>query len=159
MDKFSVLKLAKNVPDIAVTVLEVYKMVLSVKYVTADSILKGVKIYQKKQLSGQTAEVVQAVENKDEIKNVKENTSMKKSTLVALFAFLAAAVAAVVAVAAYLKRKEENLRDYEEMLFNEDYLADYMPKDDEDCCCCEDELCEEEPCTEECCCEENTAQE
>ena len=54
------------------------------------------------------------------------------------------------------QKKEKNLREYEEMLFNEDYLADYMPKDD-DCCCCEDE--EEFCCPEQaegtCCCEEN----
>lgn len=84
---------------------------------------------------------------------------MKKSTIFALLAFLAAAVGALIAVTAYLKKKEENLREYEEMLFNEDYLADYMPKDD-DCCCCEDE--EEFCCPEQaegtCCCEEEYEQ-
>jgi len=79
---------------------------------------------------------------------------MKKSTIFALLTFIAAAVGALIAVAAYLKKKEENLREYEEMLFNEDYLADYMPKDD----CCEET--EEEYCCPEqaegtCCCDED----
>jgi len=83
---------------------------------------------------------------------------MKKSTIFALLTFIAAAVGALIAVAAYLKKKEENLREYEEMLFNEDYLADYMPKDD-DCCCCEEEAEEEYCCPEQaegtCCCDED----
>ena len=157
MDKFSIIKLAKTLPDVAVTALEVYKMVLSVKYITADSLLKAVKLYKNRQVSGKTAQVLPAAEPQNEIKNVKENTSMKKSTIVALFAFLAAAVAAVVAVAMYLKKKEENLREYEEMLFNEDYLADYMPKDDD--CSCEEEFCCEEEAEGTCCCEENETQE
>ena len=36
---------------------------------------------------------------------------MKKSTIFALIAFLAAAVGALIAVTAYLKKKEENLRE------------------------------------------------
>ena len=81
---------------------------------------------------------------------------MKKSTIFAVIAFVAAVAGAMIAVSAYLKKKEQNLKEYEEMLFNEDYLADYMPKDD-DCCCCEEE--EEFCCPEQaegtCCCEEN----
>ncbi len=76
---------------------------------------------------------------------------MKKSTIFAVIAFVAAVAGAMIAVSAYLKKKEQNLKEYEEMLFNEDYLADYMPKDEE-CCCCEEEF------EEECCCEENLEQ-
>jgi len=83
---------------------------------------------------------------------------MKKSTIFALLTFIAAAVGALIAVAAYLKKKEENLREYEEMLFNEDYLADYMPKDDDCCCCEEEEYCCPEQAEDTCCCEENPEQ-
>ena len=159
MNKLSVLKIVKNVPDAAVGVLEIYKMILSVKYFAADTVLKGVNIYRSKAASGNTASVKDEELKTVENNNVKENTSMKKSTIFALLAFLAAAVGALIAVTAYLKKKEENLREYEEMLFNEDYLADYMPKDD-DCCCCEDE--EEFCCPEQaegtCCCEEEYEQ-
>ena len=75
---------------------------------------------------------------------------MKKSTIFALIAFAGAVIGALVAVAAYIKKKEENLKEYEEMLLNEDYLADYMPSE-EGCCCCEAEYCEEECHAEECC--------
>ena len=53
-------------------------------------------------------------------------------------------------------KKEENLKDYEDMLYSDDYLADYMPKDEG--CCCEDEGCEcaDEDCgDDDCCCDEN----
>ena len=87
---------------------------------------------------------------------------MKKSTIFALLTFVAAAIGALIAVTAYLKKKEQNLKEYEEMLVNEDYLADYMPGDD-DCCCCEAEYCEEECCADECCeegcCAENHCEE
>ena len=165
--KLSMLKFAKNIPDVAVTVLEVYNMVLAVKYFTVDSVLKVVKTYR----SRPTAEKLLAApqralankdktenknENKPENKNIKETKSMKKSTAFALFAFFAAAAAALVAAAAYLKKKEENLKDYEDMLYSDDYLADYMPKDEG--CCCEDEGCEcaDEDCgDDDCCCDEN----
>ena len=71
---------------------------------------------------------------------------MKKSTLLALVAFLAAVAGALFVVAHYLKKKEADLEEYEDMLFNEDYLSDYLPKEEG---CCE----------EECCCEEAPAQE
>ena len=158
MNKLSVLKIVKNLPDAAVGMLEIYKTVLSVKYFAADSLLNGVKFYRNNFTARKTSPDTGEVANVENI-NVKENTSMKKSTIFALIAFLAAAAGALIAVTAYLKKKEENLREYEEMLFNEDYLADYMPKD-EDCCCCEDE--EEFCCPEQaegtCCCEEESEQ-
>lgn len=83
---------------------------------------------------------------------------MKKSNLVALVAFLVGVCTAVAGVVYYLKKKEAELAEAEEdMLYNEDYLADYLPKDEEFCeCCCEEVPVEEETVEEscECCCEE-----
>ena len=63
---------------------------------------------------------------------------MKKSNLVALFAFLAGVAAVVAGVVYYLRKKEAELAEAEEMLYSEDYLADYLPKEDDCCeCCCE----------------------
>ena len=87
---------------------------------------------------------------------------MKKSCIFGLIAFLAAAAGVAVAVMMYLKKKEKNLAEYEEFLYSEDYLADYMPQDDCNCCS-EAEFCEEECCAEECCeegcCAENYSEE
>ena len=144
--KISVLKIAKNMGDVTITALEVYKTVLSVKYFAADSILKAVKAYKSgtaRLKSAAKAEQAPAP-SETENKNVKENTSMKKSTFWALIAFLAAVCAAIAGVAYYLKKRDAELEEYDDMLFNEDYLADYMPKDEKDCCyddCC----CEEQP--------------
>ena len=85
---------------------------------------------------------------------------MKKSNLVALVAFLVGVCAAVAGVVYYLKKKEAELAEAEEMLYNEDYLADYLPKEECCDCCCEEPVEEEtEYCCEEqaegtCCCEE-----
>ena len=81
---------------------------------------------------------------------------MKKSTIFALLAFIAAVAGAAIAVTAYLKKKEQNLKEYEEMLFNEDYLADYLPKDE--CCCEDEEFCCPEQAEGTCCCEEDFEQ-
>ena len=156
MNKLSVLKIVKNVPDAAVSMLEIYKMILSVKYFAADSVLKGVKFYRERLAADKTSTVNAEDVSTDENNNVKENTSMKKSTIFALIAFFAAAAGAMIAVTAYLKKKEQNLKEYEEMLFNEDYLADYMPKDED--CCCEEEFCCEEQAEGTCCCEEENEQ-
>lgn len=74
---------------------------------------------------------------------------MKKTCILGVVAFLAAVAGALVAVAVYLKKKEQNLAEYEEMLYSEDYLADYMPKEECECCCDECEEAAEEVCTEE----------
>ena len=152
MNKFSVIKFAKNVPDIAVTALEIYKIILSVKYFAADNALKAVSLYRKKTAYSEKQPVTSDNVQANEINNDKENKSMKKSTAFVLIAFVAAAAGALVAVAAYLKKKEENLNEYEEMLFNEDYLSDYMPKD-EDSCCFDDDCHSEEnsECSCDCC--------
>ena len=76
---------------------------------------------------------------------------MKKPCIWGVIAFLAAVAGILVAVMMYLKKKEKNLAEYEEMLYSEDYLSDYMPK--EECCCDCEETCEEA--AEECCCEED----
>ena len=159
--KLSLLKFAKNIPDVAVTVLEVYKMVLAVKYFTVDSMLKIVKAYRsrpiaEKLLAAPEKILADKTETEKENENIKENKVMKKTTAFALITFFAAAAGALVAVAAYLKKKEENLRDYEDMLYGDDYLADYMPKDDD--CCCEDGdcCCADDDCgDDDCCCDEN----
>ena len=139
----SVLKIARNMGDVAITALEVYKTILSVKFFAADSLLKTVKLV--KNNTAKPAPSAKAQSNPDtnpnNTENVKENTSMKKSTFWALIAFLAAVCAAIAGVAYYLKKREAELEEYDDMLFNEDYLADYMPKDEEGCfddCCCED---------------------
>jgi len=86
---------------------------------------------------------------------------MKKSCIWGVIAFLAAVAAALVAVMMYLKKKEKNLAEYEEMLYSEDYLADYMPKEECDCCCeeAEEEYCCPEQAEGTCCCEEDPYQE
>ena len=152
LKKISVLKIAENLGDAAVTALELYKVFLSAKYFAAESMLKAVQVCRagsKKFKNGIRAELKPDVtENNTE--EAKENTSMKKSTFWALIAFLAAVCAAIAGVAYYLKKREAELEEYDDMLFNEDYLADYMPKDEEGCfdeCCCEEaaESCEEQP--------------
>lgn len=82
---------------------------------------------------------------------------MKKSCIFGLIAFLAAVAGVVVAVMMYLKKKEKNLAEYEEMLYSEDYLTDYMPKDECDCGCEEaEEFCCPEEAEGTCCCEEES---
>ena len=83
---------------------------------------------------------------------------MKKPCIWGFIAFLAAVEAAVVAVMMDLKKKEKNLAEYEEMLYSEDYLADYMPKEECDCCCeeAEEEFCCPEQAEGTCCCDEET---
>lgn len=147
LKNISVLKIAKNMGDVTITALEVYKTVLSIKYFTADSLLKTVKLVRNN--AAKPAAAAKTESQPDTIRtnteNAKESTSMKKSTFWSLIAFLAAVCAAIAGVAYYLKKREAELEEYDDMLFNEDYLADYMPKDEESCC-------------EECCCEE-TAEE
>ncbi|MBQ5782628.1 MAG: hypothetical protein IIV99_04490 [Oscillospiraceae bacterium] len=142
--------IARSAGDGAVVLLEIYKVVLSTRYFAADSLSKALKLYKNK--LGQVKNALQDKTAPDEndfekIKDTeKENKIMKKSTLLALVAFLAAVAGALFVVAHYLKKKEADLEEYEDMLFNEDYLSDYLPKEEG---CCE----------EECCCEEAPAQE
>ena len=46
---------------------------------------------------------------------------MKNSTFAAILMFLAAAVGALVAAALYLRRREKELDEYEQLLFSEDF--------------------------------------
>ena len=46
---------------------------------------------------------------------------MKNSTFAAILAFLAAAVGALVAAALYLRRREKELDEYEQLLYSEDF--------------------------------------
>ena len=46
---------------------------------------------------------------------------MKNSTFAAILMFLAAAVGGLVAAALYLRRREKELDEYEQLLFSEDF--------------------------------------
>ena len=54
---------------------------------------------------------------------------MKNSTFAAILMFLAAAVGGLVAAALYLRRREKELDEYEQLLFSEDFSHE-EPKDD-----------------------------
>lgn len=51
----------------------------------------------------------------------KEEITMKKSTLVAVVAFLSAIAGALAAVFLYLRRREKELDEYEALLFSEEF--------------------------------------
>ena len=158
-DKNLWIKIARNSGDTAVFVLEAYKILLSVKYHTADTALKAVKAYNStsEKLGRFISSKKDGFKALPEPETVKENKidkekqTMKKPCIWGIIAFLVAVAAALVAVMMYLKKKEQNLAEYEEMLYSEDYLADYMPKEESECCCDECEEAAEETCTEECC--------
>lgn len=59
---------------------------------------------------------------------------MKKSTFAAILAFLAAATGALAAAWLYIRRREKELDEYEQLLFSEEF---------------NDEIEDEEPSTEE----------
>lgn len=52
---------------------------------------------------------------------IKEDITMKKSTFAAILAFIAAATGALVAAALYIRRREKELDEYEQLLFSEDF--------------------------------------
>lgn len=54
---------------------------------------------------------------------------MKKSTLVAILTFIAAASGALVAAWMYIRRRERELDEYEQLLFSEDF-NDEIEEDD-----------------------------
>ena len=56
---------------------------------------------------------------------------MKKSTFGAALAFLAAAAGVLTAVALYLRRREQELDEYEKLLFSDEYDEDEDAEDDE----------------------------
>lgn len=57
---------------------------------------------------------------------------MKNSTFAAILMFLAAAVGALVAGALYLRRREKELDEYEQLLFSEDFSDDEADEDEAD---------------------------
>ncbi len=59
---------------------------------------------------------------------------MKKSTFAAILAFLAAAAGALAAAWLYIRRREKELDEYEQLLFSEEF---------------NDEIEDEDPCAEE----------
>ena len=156
------IKIARSTGDMAAFALEAYKAVLSAQYYAAETAVKAVKAYDN--ATSFISSKLAVKENRkpvpadplNENKNDKENFTMKKTCILGVVAFLAAVAGALVAVALYLKKKEQNLAEYEEMLYSEDYLSDYMPKEECDCCCeeAEEEFCCEEEAEDTCCCEE-----
>lgn len=153
----SAAKIAGNVGDAAVNALEVYKMLLNVKYSAAEELGNVVNSCKNSALAAKLSSFAQnntCDKIQEEPENIKEKPTMKKSTFWSFVAFVAAVCAAAAAVAYYFKKKQAELEEYDDMLFNEDYLADYMPKDDEysfdETCCCEDDCCCEEVCEETC---------
>ena len=57
---------------------------------------------------------------------------MKNTTFAAILMFLAAAVGALVAGALYLRRREKELDEYEQLLFSEDFSDDEADEDEAD---------------------------
>ena len=57
---------------------------------------------------------------------------MKNTTFAAIRMFLAAAVGALVAGALYLRRREKELDEYEQLLFSEDFSDDEADEDEAD---------------------------
>lgn len=55
---------------------------------------------------------------------------MKKSTFGAALAFLAAAAGVLTAVALYLRRREQELDEYEKLLFSDEYEDEDDEQDD-----------------------------
>lgn len=62
----------------------------------------------------------------------KEEIVMKKSTFAAILAFIAAATGALVAAALYIRRREKELDEYEQLLFSEDFNDSIEEEDEED---------------------------
>ena len=56
---------------------------------------------------------------------------MKNTTFAAILMFLAAAVGALVAGALYLRRREKELDEYEQLLFSEDFSDEDEAEDPE----------------------------
>ncbi|MEG2081755.1 MAG: hypothetical protein RR011_00835 [Oscillospiraceae bacterium] len=137
LSKPAALKLFKKMGGAAALGLQMYRTTLVMKLFTIDAILKTVKS-QHNLLSGgsPTAPVVKT----------KEKTEMKKSNGLAIFAFFAAVCSALGAVAYYLYKREKELDEYEDTLFNDEYLDDYMPHEENGC----DET--ENSCDEKCSC-------
>lgn len=57
---------------------------------------------------------------------------MKNTTFAAILMFLAAAVGALVAGALYLRRREKELDEYEQLLFSEDFSDDEADEEEAD---------------------------
>ena len=57
---------------------------------------------------------------------------MKNSTFAAILMFLAAAVGGLVAAALYLRRREAELDEYEQLLFSEDFKDEDEYDEDEE---------------------------
>ncbi len=55
---------------------------------------------------------------------------MKQSTFVALVLMLAAAVGALTAAWLYIRRREQELDEYEQLLFSEDFDEEEAPAED-----------------------------
>ncbi len=65
------------------------------------------------------------------VKQHQEEITMKKSTLVAIIACLSAIAGALGAMFLYLRRREAELDEYEQLLFSEDF-SEETPETEED---------------------------
>ncbi len=54
---------------------------------------------------------------------------MKKTAFISLFVVFAAIAGALVTMYIYLRRREQEVYEYEQMLFNEDFNYEEMPED------------------------------
>ena len=135
----SLANLAKNTSDVTSLALEVYRDALAANRAVADKVSVLVKSIEGYDCKGAKNAVYTKIKSRlplntaNEINDIKEKPVMKKSQVFGIIAVVAAVAAALTAVAIYLKKKEQNLAEYEEMLYGDDYLTDYMPKEECDC--------------------------
>ncbi len=54
---------------------------------------------------------------------------MKKTACISLFVVFAAVAGALITMYIYLRRREQEVYEYEQMLFNEDFNYEEMPED------------------------------
>ena len=139
----SFVKVLRGGSDMALFALEVYHGIIQAKAAAVGLALDAAKRCKKTYRLSQNNPPSCENEKILKINQTKESENMKKSNFWSFLAFLAVVCAAIGGVAYYLKKKEDELNEYEDMLFSEDYLADYMPKDEEEnseesCSCCEE---------------------
>lgn len=137
VDKNFLLKNLGRLSEAVKFALMVYRGVLTVKIFTVDTIIKGIDLAPKKHTNIKQ-DIIKVIETQSKQEDnlqksvtVKEKNKMKKSSVIAAFVSVAAVGAALGAAAYYLYKKEQELNDYEDMLFSEEHLSGYMPEDSE----------------------------
>ena len=99
----------------AKTALTAYKFTLKAKLFAADTAITGL-------------EKIAHNNQKALVKQQKENDNMK--SFLSALTVLAVAGAALGAAGYYLYKKEQELNEYEELLYSEDLAEDYMPQEE-----------------------------